>query len=257
MGRQVAGLSVHGYNSAVPEGRQRARRRLSGRLRCRTVEPWQEPQGVLQVLFDKERQEVAYFMRRLYRQGLTTTSGGNVSRRAGGDHIVLTASASDKGELQAADVGVLALAGDNVTPALRPSIEAAMHLAIYRRHAGVGAIVHAHPTVAGLFCASDTLIDTHLTAEAYAVLGDPVVAPYACMGSAALADTVAAAVAGGVCVLMRNHGVLTVGSTLLQAFDRLEVLEVAARQTYMALGRLEVECLAPARLRELDRMLGR
>ncbi|NLF16318.1 MAG: class II aldolase/adducin family protein [Lentisphaerae bacterium] len=207
--------------------------------------------------FQNERDQVAYFMRRLYRQGLTTTSGGNLSCRAGEAHVVLTPSAIDKGEMQAEQVGILTLAGVNETPELRPSIEAAMHLAIYRSHPEVRAIVHAHPVTASFFCACAEGIDTHLTAEAYALLGDPVMAEYARMGTADLAAAVSAGVARGVCVLLRNHGVLTVGDTLLQAFDRLEVLEVAARQTLMARPACMVRRLDPAQRRELDRFMGR
>ena len=70
-------------------------------------------------------------------------------------------------------------------------------------------------------------------AKAYAILSDPVYVPYACMGTEALADGVAEGLDRGVCVLMENHGVLTVGRTLLEAFDRLEVLEVAAKHTLL------------------------
>jgi L-fuculose-phosphate aldolase len=207
--------------------------------------------------FQDERQQVAYFMCRLYRQGLTTTSGGNLSCRAGNDHLVLTPSGIDKGEMRADQVAVLRLDGTNLTSELKPSIEAAMHLAIYRRHPGVRAIVHAHPPTASLFCACDEPISTHLTAEAYAILGEPVLAPYRRMGTTDLADGAAAAVDRGVCVLLQNHGIITVGDTLLQAFDRLEVLDVAARQTLLARTVCRVRELTPDQCRELDRLMGR
>lgn len=207
--------------------------------------------------FRDEREQVAYFMRRLYRQGLTTTSGGNLSCRAGQAHIVLTPSAVDKGEMQAEQVGILSLEGTNETPELRPSIESAMHLAIYRRHPQVKAIVHAHPLTASFFCACADPIDTHLTAEAYVILGEPVMTEYHRMGTPELAAVVADGVGRGVCVLLRNHGVLTVGETLLQAFDRLEVLEVAARQTLLARPTCAVQELTPRQRRELDEYIGR
>jgi len=207
--------------------------------------------------FQDEREQVAYFMCRLYRQGLTTTSGGNLSCRAGSEHIVLTPSGIDKGEMRAAQVAILTLEGTNVTPELKPSIECAMHLAIYRRHAGVEAIVHAHPPTASLFCACGEPINTHLTAEAYAILGEPVLAPYRRMGTADLADGASTAVDRGVCVLLQNHGIITVGVTLLQAFDRLEVLDVAARQTLMARSLGNVRELALDQRQELDRFMGR
>ena len=207
--------------------------------------------------FQNEREQVAYFMRRLYRQGLTTTSGGNLSCRAGSDHIALTPSSLDKGEMQPEQVGLLNLDGTNTTAHLKPSIEAAMHLAIYRQHPQVQAIVHAHPLTASFFCACAVPINTHLTAEAYAILGEPVVTAYFRMGTPDLAAAVAAGVARGACVLLRNHGILTVGETLLQAFDRLEVLEVAARQTLMARTMPGMTELSTQQRHDLDRFLGR
>lgn len=207
--------------------------------------------------FARERQDIAYIMRRLYRQGLTTTSGGNVSCRAGGDCVLLTASANDKARLTAAEVGVMTLAGANLTLHIRPSIEAAMHRRIYQRNPSVRAIVHAHPVTASAFTAIDAEINTRLTAEAYAIVGVPVMAPYACMGTPELADIVAAAVGGGAfCVLMRNHGVLAVGNSLLQAFDRLEVLETAARQTLLLRG-MPVQTLDDGMCRDIDCLMGR
>lgn len=202
--------------------------------------------------FQDEREQVAYFMRRLYRQCLTTTSGGNLSCRAGSECIALTPTGVDKGELRAEQIGIMGLDGANLTPELKPSIESAMHLAIYHRHAGVRAIVHAHPLTASFFCACDEAINTHLTAEAYAILGEPVMTPYCRMGTTQLAEAVVDGVGRGVCVLLRNHGILTVGETLLQAFDRLEVLEVAARQTLMMRSVQGVREITPVQRRELD-----
>ena len=196
-------------------------------------------------------------MRRLYRQGLTTTSGGNISRRAGADRVVLTASKFDKGVLRAEQVGVLALDGTNLTPELAPSIEASLHLEIYRRHPGVAAIVHAHPPAASAFCATARRIDCHLTAEPYAILGEPVYLDYARMGSADLARIVAAGLTGAACALMANHGAITVGASLLEAFDRVEVLEMAARQTLMVAMLGAPRALDAAQLAELDRFMGR
>ncbi|HQL09126.1 MAG TPA: class II aldolase/adducin family protein, partial [Lentisphaeria bacterium] len=86
------------------------------------------------MIYAEEREQVAYFMRRLYRQGLTTTSGGNISCRVGDGCVAITASKLDKAELAASGVGVVELdGGGNLTPELGLSIETGMHLAIYRR----------------------------------------------------------------------------------------------------------------------------
>ena len=204
--------------------------------------------------YQEEREAVAYFMRRLYRQFLTTTSGGNISCRTADGNIVITASQSDKGEQSPDKVGIVTMNGENLTPHLKLSIETSMHLAIYRTRQDINAIVHAHPVTATLFCAAETVkLDTHLTAEAYAVAGETVMIPYAVMGSAGLAKNVAEKMQFCDCGLMENHGVITLGKNLLQAFDRMELLENAAKQTLWS-QMIPCRRLTEQQLAELDQL---
>lgn len=206
----------------------------------------------------EQKQAVADCMNRLYRQGLTTTSGGNISLRVSNELILLTPSATDKGNMQAHQIAEIGMDGTNHTPRLKPSIETSMHLEIYKQHAHVQAIVHAHPPMASTFVAARKPINVRLIAEAYAIVGDPEYAPYALMGSPELAESVAGCFKKHtVCALMENHGVLCVGDSLLQAFDRIEVLENTARINLNLLqlgGGVELDA---AQLQEIDRMMGR
>ncbi len=197
-------------------------------------------------------------MNRLYRQGLTTTSGGNISLRASGNLILLTPSATDKGNMTAEQIAEIRLDGSNHTPHLKPSIETSMHLEIYKRRPHVQAIVHAHPPLASTFVAARKPINTRLIAEARAILGEPTIAPYALMGSPELAASVAGSFKEHTCcVLMENHGVLCVGDSLLQAFDRIEVLENTAKiNLHLAQLGGGVE-LNDEQCRELDSLMGR
>ena len=176
-------------------------------------------------------------MRRLYSSRLTTCSGGNISRRAerkNKENIILfTASSVDKAYLKASDIAVIDLEENLYTPKLRTSIETKMHLAIYKARKDVKAIVHAHPVYAGIFTAHEKKLRTDLLAEAWFLLGKPAEIPYAVMGSGKLAE-----LTGNIfkdssvnAALMENHGVITVGETLQQAYDRMEVLEAAAKMT--------------------------
>ena len=208
--------------------------------------------------FAEPREEVARCMRRLYEHGLTTTSGGNISLRADDRHVLLTASKFDKGTLAGAQVGVLALDdGANLTPELSPSIEAGMHLAIYRARPDVRAVVHAHPVTASAFCCTAVPLNCRLLAEAYAVVGEPGYAAYACMGTPELAAVVADCTRTHNCVLMANHGVLAVGRNLLEAFDRLEVLENAARLNLLTRLLGGAAELTKEQLAALDALMGR
>jgi L-fuculose-phosphate aldolase len=204
--------------------------------------------------YKDERRQVARFMRRLYKHRLTTTSGGNISLRVTDDLILITASATDKGRMKWKDVGIMNIFGENLTPKLKPSIETAMHLAIYKKKKEVFAIIHAHPVFASLFTAIKAKINTNLTAEAKAILGDPLFVKYAVMGSQELADIAAENILISDILLLENHGILTTGSNLLMAFDKIEVLENAAKMTLMTEMTGKRSPLNKGRILELERL---
>lgn len=182
---------------------------------------------------EKEREEVAYFMRRLYRQGLTTTSGGNLSMRIDDNTILITPGGTDKGELKGSEIAMYTMDGENLTPHLKGSMETGMHIAVMKARPDVKAVVHAHPVTATAFTAMNMDINYHLTAEAFAVLNKPVRAPYAMMGTDGLADIVAGCLKDTDIALMQNHGIIAVGPSMLSAFDKLEVTEIAAKMTWI------------------------
>lgn len=201
-----------------------------------------------------ERKEVARFMRRLYRLGLTTTSGGNISLRVSGDIILITPSATDKGRMKWKEVGMMTITGENLTPDLKPSIEHELHLSIYKKNKDVSAIVHAHPVFASSFTAMNCEINTSLTAEARAICGKPELVPYALMGSAKLAELASEYSMKSDLLLLENHGILATGESLLKAFDKLEVLENAAKMTLIVEIKGRRKMLTPSRIREIDRL---
>lgn len=205
-------------------------------------------------MFKAEKEEVAYFMRRLYQQKLTTTSGGNVSFRIDDEHILITASQTDKARISPGEIGVVDLSGKSKTPELKLSMETGMHLSVFRKRKDVKAIVHAHPVHASVFCVTDKDINCCLMGEQRYVLGTPLKAEYALMGTPELAEIVSEVARKTNVVLMKNHGILCVGESLLQAFDRLEVVEAAARTTLLTNAPGRTTGLTNEQLREIDGM---
>jgi L-fuculose-phosphate aldolase len=204
--------------------------------------------------YKAERKEVARFMRRLYRQGLTTSSGGNISIRIGDDIIIITPTATDKGTMRWKEVGIMTILGENLTPELKPSIELNMHLSIYKKKMDAFAIVHAHPVFASTFTAIKCSINTNLTAEACAICGEPAVIPYALMGTMELANLAAENIQNSDILLLENHGILTTGPNLLQAFDKIEVLENAAKMTLIAEMTKKKNPLTKSRILEIEKL---
>lgn len=177
-----------------------------------------------------EKEQVALFMGRSYERGLTTSTGGNFSMRVG-SVMLITPSGLDKSSLKAEDIAEVDIeTGKNLTPDKKLSIETEMHRLIYKKRPDCVSVMHSHPTFCCLYSASNESIDTTLIAESWYLLDRVVKIPYALMGTKELAERVSDyAGRGGNAFLLENHGALSIGKSPLNAFDRLECLEQAAK----------------------------
>ena len=188
------------------------------------------------------REQLAAIMGRIYRQELTTLTGGNLSILDEAGDLWITPSGIDKGSLRAEDIMCVrdALnAGEDavVEGTHRPSSEYPFHTAIYRRRPDLHAIVHAHSKALVTFSMLRTAPDTRVLPGAYSVCGPVGYAPYAMMGSEGLAINVAQVFAEGYdAALFENHSGATGGVDLLQAFQRFETLDFCARTLIHACG---------------------
>ncbi|MEQ8142980.1 class II aldolase/adducin family protein [Streptomyces sp. OP7] len=170
--------------------------------------------------------EVVGTARRTVADGLVVGTSGNVSVRVG-DTVLVTPSGVPYDRLRPADVTGVDLTGRQVLGTLVPTSELPLHLAVYRE-TDARAVVHTHAVHA---TAVSTLVD-ELPPIHYmtAALGGPVrVARYAAYGTPELAAHTLRALEDRTGCLMRNHGTLTYGATLDQAYDRTAQLEWMCR----------------------------
>jgi L-fuculose-phosphate aldolase len=175
------------------------------------------------------RDEILQAMERIYRYRMTTTSGGNLSIREENGDIWITPARVDKGGLTRDDI-VLVRAGGETEGRRAPSSELPLHLAIYRARPDLRGIVHAHPSALVAFSLVHQVPDTRLFHQARHVCQDAGFAAYELPGSEALGSTVASTFAAGYsCVILENHGVVTGGDCLQDAFHRFETLEFTAK----------------------------
>ena len=194
------------------------------------------------------RAQVVGYSARLLDDGLAVGSAGNISARAG-DLVAITPSGIAYHELRPADICVVGLDGTELDAPTPPSSETPMHLAIYAA-TGAGAVVHTHSAeVIALSAARDELPAVH-----YAItgLGGPVrVARYARFGSPGLAAAAVEALDGRRAAILANHGAITYGTTLPQAYDRALLLEWLARVYRLSLSYGEPRILSQAELDEV------
>ncbi|OKK08586.1 fuculose phosphate aldolase [Streptomyces sp. CB03234] len=164
--------------------------------------------------------------RRTVTDGLVVGTSGNVSARVG-DLVLVTPSGVPYHRLTPADTVAVDLDGTQVRGRLAPTSELPMHLEIYR-HTPARAVVHTHAVHATAVSALVTeLPPIHYMAAA---LGGPVrVAPYALYGTEELAGNMLRALDDRTGCLLRNHGTVTYGDSLDQAYDRTAQLEWMCR----------------------------
>lgn len=200
----------------------------------------------------RAEKEIADTMRRVYERGLTTSLGGNISMRLG-SVMLITPSSLDKASLGDEDIAKVDIeSGKNLTPGLKLSIESEMHRLIYLKRPTCKAVIHAHPVFSSLFSASEEEIRTDIIAESYYQLGRVVKTPYAIMGSRELAEKVSDDAFSCCAVLLERHGALTVSDkSLLEALERLECLENAARMSLLSRD-MKLNCLSENEKYELD-----
>ncbi|WSB90404.1 class II aldolase/adducin family protein [Streptomyces cellulosae] len=198
--------------------------------------------------------ELVATARRTVADGLVVGTSGNVSVRAG-NTVLVTPSGVPYDRLTPADVTGVDLTGRQVLGTLVPTSELPLHLAVHRT-TDARAVVHTHAVHA---TAVSTLVD-ELPAIHYmtAALGGPVrVARYATYGTPELAENTLRALDGRTGCLMRNHGTLTYGAGLAQAYDRTAQLEWMCRVwlTASSVPGLTPTLLSPEQLAEAGERL--
>jgi len=179
---------------------------------------WMHPRDQITMVIDK-----------IYRSGLTTTSGGNISVIDENGDVWVTPSAIDKGTLRASDIVCVRKDG-TIEGRHKPSSEYPFHIAIYKCRPEIKAVIHAHPPALVSFSIVRQIPNTNVIPQAKHICGPIGYAPYALPGSNELGDVIADEFKKGVNgVVMENHGTVIGGTDLSDAFQRFETLEFCAR----------------------------
>ena len=171
------------------------------------------------------RRQLVEFLRRGCRQRLLISTEGSFSARVHADSFLITPTKHDREQLTVNDL--VLVDGDEREAGKLASRAAAAHQAIYRKHADVQAIVFAHPVNATAFSVTDSDFDVRTIPESYVFLRDVRRVPYGIQyrDDGQIADYVSQA---SPAAILENDGVIVTGRSVLDTFDRLEVLESTA-----------------------------
>jgi L-fuculose-phosphate aldolase len=189
----------------------------------------------------KAKKEIIETGKKIYAKGYAVASEGNMSIRMGNNRILVTPGGKNKGELKTSDLVVVDLKGKRISGALKPSSELLMHLFVYRRRKDVRAAVHAHPPYSVAFACAHLPLAQNLLPEVIMFLGKIPLTPYATPATAEVPDSLAPFIEKHNAFLLENHGVLTVGKDIYEAYNRLEMVEHLAKVNLLCknIGRTE------------------
>jgi len=200
------------------------------------------------------REGLCRFVARAYQQRLLISTAGAFSARLHDDTFCITPRRRDRLDLTPA--GLVRVCGDRCTTDRAPSRAVRLHAEIYARHPEVGAIINAQPVHASAYCMTAAEFNTHTIPESALVLRDAPKLPFLRLVEDAAEIARQLSLGQHPVVLVANEGAVVIGRTLLEAFDRLEVLEATAEALQLARPLGPVVSMPPAALEELRRVFG-
>jgi L-ribulose-5-phosphate 4-epimerase len=192
------------------------------------------------------RQELYELHLELPRQHLVAWTSGNVSARDPQTGLVVIKPSGVRYEqLRPEHMVVVDLDGRVVEGGLKPSSDTASHLYIYRQRPEVGGVVHTHSTYASAFAAVGRPIPVYLTAQADEFGGPIPCGGFALIGGEEIGRVVLEAIGSSCAVLLKNHGVITLGPNAEAAVKAAVMVEDVARTTFVALQLGQPDEIAP------------
>lgn len=180
------------------------------------------------------RQEMCEIGKRVYERGMVAANDGNFSVKLNDNEYLCTPTGVSKGFMTPECICRIDGAGKllEANGEFKPSSEMKMHMRVYKERPDVQAVVHAHPPFATTFAAAGIPLERPVLAEAVLTLGRVPVAKYGTPSTQEVPDAVAEYLAGYDAMLLANHGALTYGNSLMNAYFKMESVEFYARILY-------------------------
>jgi len=187
-------------------------------------------------VLEQLRQEVCEANLILPRSGLVTWTSGNVSGRdTETGYVVIKPSGVRYEVMTPEDMVIVDIDGQVIEGRLKPSVDVATHLYVYRHRQDVQGVVHTHSPFATAFAAIGKPIPVYLTAMADEFGGPIPVGAYAPIGGKAIGQEIIRSISDSPAILMKNHGVFTIGPNSMAAVKAAVMTEDVARTVYYAL----------------------
>ena len=180
------------------------------------------------------KQEMCEIGRRVYERGMVAANDGNFSVKLSENEFLCTPTGVSKGFMTPEYICKIDGEGKllEANGSFKPSSEMKMHIRVYKERADVQAVVHAHPPYATTFAAARIPLEQPILSEAVLTLGRVPVAVYGTPSTREVPDAVAEYLPYYDAMLLANHGALTYGDSLINAYHKMESVEFYARILY-------------------------
>lgn len=181
-------------------------------------------------LSDQEaKNQILDIGRRLYHSGFVASNDGNITCKVGDNAVWATPTGVSKGFMTEEMLVKMDLDGNILEGTAKPSSEIKMHLRVYRENPQLQGVVHAHPLTATAFACAGMSLEDPVLVEGILALGCVPLAHFALPGTYDVPDSIAPFCKDYNAVLLANHGALTWGTSLMQAYYRMETVEYYAK----------------------------
>ncbi|MDM8005079.1 MAG: class II aldolase/adducin family protein [Phycisphaerae bacterium] len=199
----------------------------------------------------KLKQEICEIGHKVYEKGFVAANDGNISYRISENHVLCTPTLVSKGALKPDDICLVDMTGKQLSGKKKRTSEVMLHLEIYKANPKVKAVVHSHPPHATAFSVAGEDIPTCILPEVEVFLGPIPTAVYETPGAQAFAQTILPFVNTAKIVVLKNHGTVSWGETLQQAYWWTEILDAYCRILLIAKQVGRVERISPPKVEEL------
>src|SRR5579871_5207665 len=177
----------------------------------------------------KLKEQICEIGRRLYNKGFAAANDGNLTVRLNDKEILCTPTMVSKGFMKPEDICKVDIEGKQLAGTKKRTSEVLLHLAIYKERPDVKACVHCHPPYATAFAVAHEPIPKCILPEVEVFLGEVPIAEYETPGGQKFADTIVPYVKDCNTILLANHGTVTFGPTLEQAYWNSEIIDAYCR----------------------------
>lgn len=171
------------------------------------------------------REQLSGFSMDLHALGFAPGTSGNLSARLDRSRVLATPTGCSKRAIGPGDLTIVDMEGRHLQGDRHVTSEIGMHLTIYRERPDVEAVVHAHPVFATAFASSGIALDQPLCSEVVMTLGTIPLAAYATTGTEEVGEALLPYLQDHDAVLLAHHGVVTYGSSLMDALMKMETVE--------------------------------